>query len=298
METMLLQCFLTVAKTLNFSEAARRCHVSQPTISRYIGDLEKTYGTALFTRTRRDVELTAAGKALLPYAAEITESLTRAQAVLDAIGAGGGRLRVACDATSGVFPARCLQQFAALCPEVAVELAIVPGGEQARALKAADFDFYFLPRDQLPDGAGLQTLVTHRDALSLVTAKGAAPDEPDMTALAGEKLILLSEEESPIVYMEVLDLLGAFHITPRIAACPGSVRAVLLSVGAGLGVSILPTMAVSGVLPELVDTRPIAELDTEIAYAMAWRAPLSGPAAQRFLELAQSLAIGEAPAQF
>ena len=39
-----LNCFISVAQTLNFSEAARRNYVSQSTVSRYIGELEKEFG--------------------------------------------------------------------------------------------------------------------------------------------------------------------------------------------------------------------------------------------------------------
>lgn len=42
-----LNCFITVAQTLNFSEAARRNYVSQSTVSRYVSDLEKEFGVQL-----------------------------------------------------------------------------------------------------------------------------------------------------------------------------------------------------------------------------------------------------------
>ena len=70
-----LNCFITVAQTLNFSEAARRNYVSQSTVSRYVSDLEKEFGVQLFTRSHRDVIITSEGKALLPYAIEIVETL-------------------------------------------------------------------------------------------------------------------------------------------------------------------------------------------------------------------------------
>lgn len=71
--------FITVAQTLNFSEAARRNYVSQSTVSRYVSDLEKEFGVQLFTRSHRDVIITSEGKALLPYAIEIVETLKKAK---------------------------------------------------------------------------------------------------------------------------------------------------------------------------------------------------------------------------
>ena len=72
-----LNCFISVARTLNFSEAARQNFVSQSTVSRYISELEKEFGVKLFARNHRDVMLTNEGKVLLPYAVEITESFQK-----------------------------------------------------------------------------------------------------------------------------------------------------------------------------------------------------------------------------
>ena len=68
-----LNCFITVAQTLNFSEAARRNYVSQSTVSRYVSDLEKEFGVQLFTRSHRDVIITSEGKA---YTINLTIGLT------------------------------------------------------------------------------------------------------------------------------------------------------------------------------------------------------------------------------
>lgn len=60
-----IQLFLTVAEVRNFSRAATRVHMTQPTLSRRISLLEDTIGAKLFDRDKRPVELTAAGKILL-----------------------------------------------------------------------------------------------------------------------------------------------------------------------------------------------------------------------------------------
>ena len=90
-----LKCFISVARTLNFSEAARRNYVSQSTVSRYIIDLEKEFGVQLFIRSHRDVLLTNEGKTLLPYAIEIVETLNKATSIIKQMHDGGkGELRL------------------------------------------------------------------------------------------------------------------------------------------------------------------------------------------------------------
>ena len=90
-----LNCFISVAQTLNFSEAARRNYVSQSTVSRYISDLEKEFGVKLFTRSHRDVIITSEGKILLTYAQEIVSSLKKAKTVINQMREGGqGKIKI------------------------------------------------------------------------------------------------------------------------------------------------------------------------------------------------------------
>ena len=113
-----LNCFITVAQTLNFSEAARRNYVSQSTVSRYVSDLEKEFGVQLFTRSHRDVIITSEGKALLPYAIEIVETLKKAKTVIKQMHDGGqGKITLGCDVTSLSFPTKCIADFAEKYPQ-------------------------------------------------------------------------------------------------------------------------------------------------------------------------------------
>ncbi len=71
MELRQLRYFTALARELNFSRAAEILHISQPTLSQQIAELEKELGGALFNRTRRSVSLTKAGKLLLENAEDM-----------------------------------------------------------------------------------------------------------------------------------------------------------------------------------------------------------------------------------
>src|SRR6266516_7674002 len=79
MELRHLRYFAAVAQYLNYCEASRRLHVAQPAISQTVLDLEDELGVKLLLRTKRSVQLTAAGATFLREAEEILRRSTEAQ---------------------------------------------------------------------------------------------------------------------------------------------------------------------------------------------------------------------------
>ncbi|MDO4949396.1 MAG: LysR substrate-binding domain-containing protein [Bacteroidales bacterium] len=73
MELRHLKYFVTIAKTLNFSEASKRLYITQGTLSQQIQQLEGEIGVQLFDRTKHSVVLTEAGEELLPLAIRTIE---------------------------------------------------------------------------------------------------------------------------------------------------------------------------------------------------------------------------------
>ena len=74
--------FLSLAETQNFSVTAARHYISIATLSRHIHAIEEEYGTILFRRIGQKVQLTDAGKKLVPYAESIVESHAEYRAIV------------------------------------------------------------------------------------------------------------------------------------------------------------------------------------------------------------------------
>ena len=72
-----MRCFLSAARNLSFTKAARELYLTQPTIARQIAALEQEVGTPLFVRQGRSLELTPAGKYLIEMAQSFTDQCDR-----------------------------------------------------------------------------------------------------------------------------------------------------------------------------------------------------------------------------
>lgn len=134
LDTHQLQVFLAAAETLNFSRAAERLHLSQPSVTQHIQLLEAHFGVPLFLRAGRRVSLTEAGARLVPLAREMVMASIRTDEIMESLkGEVHGELRIGCSTTPGkyVLPP-LLADFMRLYPRVE---AVVNVTSRDRALR-------------------------------------------------------------------------------------------------------------------------------------------------------------------
>jgi DNA-binding transcriptional LysR family regulator len=99
-----IETFLHAAEHLNFSEAARILHLSQPTVSHHIKNLEQELGLALFEREGASISLTEAGRLLLPWARRMLRDSIEMQEMMESLKEGiAGNLQIACSTTAGKY---------------------------------------------------------------------------------------------------------------------------------------------------------------------------------------------------
>ena len=141
-------------------------------------------------------------------------------------------------------------------------------------------------RDMLPDSDDIDSLVTHKDSLSLLipTKNNIKGKNIDISDLKSMKFILLSESESPILYMEIMDIFRTFHFTPDSVTEFDDIRSVYMAVGAGMGVSILPTQLVENYSQKSVKIVDLSNIETDLTYVLAWHKNNSNPAAHLFIK--------------
>lgn len=123
-----LNVFLIAAETLNFTEAAQRLHMSQPSVSQHIQSLEQQFGLTLFNRAGRHLELTDAGVTLMPLAREMVSRSVQIKEAMESLkGDVYGHLLVGCSTTPGkyVLP-QLLAEFHRHHPRVRVTCQVAP----------------------------------------------------------------------------------------------------------------------------------------------------------------------------
>ena len=142
MELRHLRYFAAVAESGSFTLAADRLHVSQPTLSHQIKQLETMLGTALFDRAARKISLTAAGQLLLPYCQRtLKEADAGVLALSELEGLLRGKLQIGLfHAFSSSLMGRTLSEFAVAYPGVHVIARLLPRVEMERGLLQGQLD--------------------------------------------------------------------------------------------------------------------------------------------------------------
>jgi len=135
MDLRQLSYFLEVANHGSFSKASEAIHLSQPTLSKMVKNLEDELGVVLFNRSTRKVELTDAGKVVLTHAQSVlhaAQHLLLAVADLTEMKSGQFRLGLPPVIGSSFFP-RIISDFHRLYPDIGIQL-VEEGGKRVEQL--------------------------------------------------------------------------------------------------------------------------------------------------------------------
>jgi DNA-binding transcriptional LysR family regulator len=290
LELRTLRYFVAVAEELHFGRAAERVLITQPALSRQIGELERQLGVQLFVRTSRSVRLTDAGVALLAEARRTLAQAERAVATAQRAGRGElGRVRVGLlvSACNNILPP-VVARFRARYPSVSLELHALLDTEQLRQLAQGSLDVGFVRA--VPADAQLVSEAILVEPLSAVLPSGhalAGAASIDLAALADEPFILWPRAEAMHSYDAVIAACREAGFSPRVVLHLADATALLGMVTAGLGVAVLA--ASYQVLGRAgVAFVPLTGLTSTLF--MVWSLEQRTPPVARFLDVVREVA--------
>ncbi len=169
-----LNVFVMAAETENFSEAARRLGITQPTVSMHIRSLEERLGLDLFERSGRNVVLTEAGRALTPLVRDILQRCVRIEeTMLSLQGETVGRLQIGCTTASGKYLLpRLLGGLRTLHPRVEVVCKVTNRRDAVHLLRIGEVQVTITSLKEPAKDLDFRTFGTDRIVLI------APPDHP------------------------------------------------------------------------------------------------------------------------
>ncbi len=248
-----LKSFLTLAETRNFTRAAERLGVSQPTVSQHVRKLEQAAGRVLVTRDTRDVRLTDNGDAMAGFARTILAANDVATRYFSGA-AMRGRLRfgTADDLAITGLP-RILREFRQLYPQINLELTVSQSDQLHRRLKAGALDLVFVK------------WVTG-------TQEGEVVKQDTFAWVGLEQTVLEPGAPVPVIVYPApslsrklaLDALEAAGRTWRVTCTTKQISGVLAALRAGIGIAVMPTSLVPEdlkVITRRFDLPPVGDVD-------------------------------------
>lgn len=265
-----LSSFITLAEELHFGRAAHLCGISQPAMSRLIGELESDLGVKLFSRTSRDVSLTNAGRGFLESARKAVAYADMAVRAAKA-GTTNGINSLMIGMMIGAaqpFVGKLIAKFKAAHPETRVSLTQLDERSIGSALANRKIDVAIAWDASLP--AGL-----HHRHLGSVPLSIVVPDDHALARrntvrledIADEPIIFPSRDCQPIVYDSYLRHTAQLGIEPLIVIDVATTSDLLAMVAGGVGVGNAPTvpgLTYPGV--SILQQMPLFELSYELAW--------------------------------
>ena len=253
MTTFQIQCFLSVAEYLNFTEAANHLFVAQSTLSRNISNLEAELEMPLFTRTKKHVRLTPGGAVLYDEFSKLMQMTNAAieKARNAELGENGSiKLGVIETQRSENFLPEPMRKLRMNHPNIQIDIISGTFKELRDSLLdrsidialTMDFDLEDYPKEDIVYQVFFHSVPKCVIAKSHPLAKESTIR---LKALSTEAMIAISPSVSTGAYNNIVQFCERHGFTPAQTIYANSIQDVLLKVETGLGFSVLDQNCIS-----------------------------------------------------
>lgn len=288
-----LRYFVAVAEERHFSRAAEKLQMAQPPLSQQIRQLEHLVGVRLFERNHHSVMLTNAGQLFLEDAVRILEQVDQALVRMQQAQHGQvGRLDIGfvnnAVATETFLP-DVLAVYHQRFPAVEVRLREMHPETQLKALQKQQIQVGFVASFQSVPAEFEAEVLQRIPFVAVLAPQHRFASQPSIAlrSLIKESFILCQRQATPVLYDQIIQRCGE---SPRVTQEVSDIRMVLGLVAANLGISLVPTSAMS-LRAEGVIYRPLSDDGDAIMVetALVWHRKSLSPVVEGFLAVAREL---------
>ncbi|MDJ0633949.1 MAG: LysR family transcriptional regulator [Xenococcaceae cyanobacterium MO_188.B29] len=287
MELRHLRYFMAVAEELHFGKAAAKLHIAQPPLSQQIQKLETELGFQLFERTKRQVNLTEAGKAFLLETQQIFQKLEQAISTGQKISRGEqGELSIAfvSSAAYNVIPS-ILRKFRTLAPGVKLQLKELTTKEQLKWLREERLDIGFV-RPPVDKPEFNSQIVLWETLVVALPANHSLADRENIScqSLAEESFILFPRNLAPELFDRIISLCQQANFCPQIVQEATQMQTIVSLVSAEIGIAIVPE-SIQNLQRTGVVYKSLIEATPQPAIAVVWRKEERSTTVAKFIDL-------------
>lgn len=272
MEIRHLEYFMEVARQKSFSKAADAIHISQPSISKAIKDLEVQLGVSLFYRNTKHVELTDAGEKILEQAQKIVSSFQNITAQLDSLTRlQTGKIHIGLPPITGVTNfSHLLGAFKKEYPEIKIHLFEFGSKKIELAIQDELLDIGICTPPE--DGGLYERLYFIEDELNVImhpTNCLAQYESIDYKQLVGEQFILYDKDFR--LHDMIIDKCKQAGFIPNVVFETSQLELMTQMVAADFGIALLPNKICKGLDATNFIYRPFIEPPLCLQLEIVWK---------------------------
>lgn len=237
--------FISVAENLNFTKAAKECHLAQPAISQQIYSLERELGFQLFIRTSKSVELTDAGRTFYEDVKNIVEGYKTAVKKAESVAYGfKGMLTIGiCGGTEEAFLPKLLKRFKEMYPLIEIKFKKATFNDISKQLEHKVYDIVFTWPYDLEGVKNINHKIIFEDeACAMVSYNNKISENNTISRenLALENNVMVAYEENSMIYNHFQKFYGKYNIETKSIITVADSQILNLMIELNMGVSIVP----------------------------------------------------------
>jgi DNA-binding transcriptional LysR family regulator len=297
MELRHMRYFVAVAEEKNFTRAAARLRLAQPSLSRQIRDLEEELGVALLHRAKGGIALTAAGAEYLAQARKLLADSAAAIQATKAAGRSQERQLVIGTVeplVSSGFLTRVLKRFAAAQPNVRIQLRELVSIEQHCLIAGRELDggFVYRPPDDASLFSTIVVLENHHVAALPAGHRLATKEKLFLGDLAQESFVQFPRQLWPERVDAVARKCLEAGFTLRVVQEAQRIHTLVKLVAEGFGVAIIPRPFCSE--HQRVICKKLVDFELPANLQFIWLRQNNSPLLEQFAESGRAVAAENA----